>query len=169
MRKRCIHTFIAVSLLSTVILSNTAQADYTFGLGVGSLYNGIGINFGISAPTSLTFGSLGCLSLSYGTTGDGEGGRGSDEFDSKCGIGLGYVSNTLLPGHRNALGLSLGLNNNSIEKRSTTVEYIAIPSYNFFFNGLNNRGFNLGAGPKFTFRENASMHTGFVLNLGFQF
>lgn len=166
------------TLLSTVLivpmLVSTASADTGFGIGFGSLYNGLGLNLSKSNGTSLSFAALGCVgwSTSSGTSQGSDGSiNQSSSSDSICGIGFGYVSTTVFPGHRQGLSLSLGLNydtGTNVDGEEGT-EWSLTPSYHIFLNGIGQRGLNLGFGPRLTFRDGDSMDPSLMLNLGYQF
>ncbi len=168
MKKTLLATLVAAPLLCSA-----ATADTTFGVGAGSLYNGLGLNAGRTTGTSLTYGALGCVGFST----SGSEVRGSDgsveresSYDTNCGIGVGYVSTTLLPGDRQGLGLSLGLTYDTDEDDAGggTQGHLT-PSYYYFLNGIGRRGLTLGIGPQLTLREGGSGDIGPMINLGFQF
>lgn len=150
------------TLLSTLIFSasffGTAIADTTLGVGVGSLYNGLGVNFGRTSDTSLMYSSLGCMG----------GSKSDDNYETNCGVGLGYINMLLLPGNNHGLGLSLGYtyDTNDISGGS---EYHVMPGYYYFFNGLGQRGLNLGFGGRVTRSDEDAADTGLTFNLGYQF
>jgi hypothetical protein len=81
-------------LLVVVSLSSTTAADSTIGVGIGSLYNGLGLNFGRSSDTSLTYASLGCMgaSTSRSTNTAGDVVSRDSDYETNCGIGLGYMN-----------------------------------------------------------------------------
>lgn len=161
MKKLLLTTSILVSTLSLSILPMSVQAETTFGVGIGSLYNGFGINVGKTTSTSLTFGSVGCIGWGYGSEG----------YSSNCGAGFGVVTTAALPGLRHGLGLSLAVtkNTSSYSEVSANVELMLMPSYYYFFSGIEQGGFNLGAGPSFTYQEGQSIEPFFTLNIGYQF
>ena len=51
--------------VALVISSSTlANDNFTFGIGAGSLYSGLGVNAGIQSKTDLKYISVGCVSYS---------------------------------------------------------------------------------------------------------
>jgi hypothetical protein len=65
--------------LTLVISSQTlANDNFTFGLGVGTFYSGLGINAGIQSKTDLKYISAGCVSY-------------SSIYDETFGVGVGWV------------------------------------------------------------------------------
>lgn len=168
MRNRLLASIVLASTLSS-----TANADMTVGLGLGTLYSGIGLNFGTTTDTSLRYASLGCLGISLGNTDiDSSDSTERTQGDSSnCGVGVGYVTTSVLSGKRQGLGLSLLATNNTVYKNNdgSNLEVTVIPGYYFFFNGIDRSGFNIGAGANFGFREGQSVETGMTLNVGYQF
>lgn len=85
------------TLLSVLIIaasfSNTAIADNTFGFGLGSLYNGMGLNFGRGSDASLMYSSLGWMG------GSSKRSRNTardivthdSSYETNCGLGLGCI------------------------------------------------------------------------------
>lgn len=162
------------TILSALILaasvSSTAIADTTFGVGLGSLYNGLGLNVGLSSDTGLVFGSLGCMGAfsSRSSHTNGESVTRDKKFESNCGIGLGYLDVSLLPGNQHGLGLSLGYTYDTDDTAGGS-EYHLMPGYHYFFNGIGQRGLTLGIGARVTRSEADSADTGFAFNFGYQF
>ena len=163
---------LLAALVVVALPCSAASADTTFGLGAGSLYNGLGLNFGRTAGTSLAYGALGCVGFS---TSDSET-RGSDgsverdsSYDTNCGLGAGYVSTAVLSGNRQGLGLSLGFTYDTDEDNDGGAQWRLTPSYHFFFSGVDRRGVVLGIGPQLVLRERGSNGVVPMINLGFQF
>ncbi len=154
-------------------MATTAIADITIGVGIGTLYNGIGLNFGDSSSTGLTFGALGCISIWSARSESGN--RTGTNFN--CGVGLGYINTAVLTGNRHGLGIAMALNYNTDEDSpardgTPAGEGIVLsltPSYNFFFKGVERRGINLGFGPRINFRDSGYVKTYWLFNLGYQF
>jgi len=159
-----------LGLVFTTSLGSAAVADTTIGVGIGSLYSGLGLNFGRTTESSLTYGSVGCMggstSTSRSTSGD-DGSRDSD-YETNCGLGLGYISTALMPGTNHGLGLSLGYSYNTDEVSGGS-ELHVMPGYHYFFNGVGQRGLNLGFGVRVTRSDEQSNATGLIFNLGYQF
>lgn len=162
------------TLLSTVIIaasfSTTVLAGNTFGVGVGSLYNGLGLNYGRTTNASLVFGSLGCMggSSSRSRTTAGDITSSDNSYETNCGVGLGYIDMSLLPGNIHGLGFSIGYTYDT-DNISGGSEYHVMPGYYYFVNGIGQRGLNLGFGARVTLSDKDSADTGFTFNLGYQF
>jgi len=163
------YTLLSTSILS-VSLFGSAIADTTFGVGVGSLYNGLGLYFGQTNNTSLMFGSLGCIGASSSRSGNATDGFTTRDrsYETNCGVGLGYINMLLWPGNKHGLGLSIGYtyDTNDISGGS---EYHVMPGYHYFLNGISQRGLNIGFGAKVTRSEIDSADTDLIFNLGYQF
>lgn len=161
------------ALLATIILApslfGSAIADTTFGIGVGTLYNGLGLNFGRTTNNSLMYSSLGCMgaSSSRGTTTNGDVTTQESSSNTNCGFGLGYISTTLFSGNKHGLGLNLGYTHNTDNFLGGS-EYHLMPSYHYFFKGIDKRGLNLGFGARATLTDEEST-TGLTFNIGYQF
>lgn len=163
-------------LLATTLLFSTlsVQAENTIGIGIGSLYNGFGFNAGKTTSTSFLFGSAGCMGWtnwsSYSSSSNDDSTK-TVGHETNCGLGLGYVSTAVLPGVRQGLGLSLvGTKNHIFENQSgSNLELTLMPSYYFFFKGIDKSGFNLGTGPMFTYRDGQPIESFVMFNIGFQF
>ncbi len=125
------HTVILVCLL----LSGAALAKdgKTIGVGIGALYNGLGLSYGLQGLGTLKYVSLGCLSLSTSRS------RGTE---SNCGLGAGFLRTDL--GNRHGLGVHLGATYNE-HANLNSIEMFVAPQYVYFFNGIDAPGFNLGA------------------------
>jgi len=67
---------------------------FTFGIGTGTLYSGIGVNAGIQSKTDLKYIYVGCVSYSslYGET---------------CGAGLGWIKTDLFNATNSKHGTSM--------------------------------------------------------------
>lgn len=160
---------LLTALLIAPFLPTPAFADTTFGAGFGSLYNGIGLNFGRSTNTNLIFGSLGCMgwSSSESIQSSSSGVTREHHSDSNCGIGLGYVSSSMFTRTNHALGINLAYSYDTNELDGGSEVHL-MPGYHYFFNGIGKRGLTLGAGSRLTFTDE-SLKTGITLTVGFQF
>jgi len=163
------NTLIAV-LFAAFSISNTAVGDTTFGIGVGALYNGLGFNFGRTSEASLVYGSLGCMGASSSRSSSIAGDVVSRDsgYETNCGLGLGYLNLSLLPGNNHGLGLSIGYTYDT-DDISGGSEYHVMPGYHYFFNGIGRPGLNLGFGARVTRSDEDSADTGLTFNLGYQF
>lgn len=147
----------------------------SFGLGIGQLYNGLGVNVAYQSDAMLSYVAVGCIGLAYqsGTTSTTSAGtsRSSDEeYSSNCGVGLGVLSTRFVfDNGKHGLGLGLASTVNSTDDElDNQVEYHLRFTYNYFLNGVSSRGLNLGIAPLVTFVETGN-EPGLLLNIGFQF
>jgi len=158
--------YLYIAMVTVPMLSSAASAETTIGIGVGPLYNGLGLNFGKTTPSSFVYGALGCVGITIADSGDPD-----NRDESNCGVGFGYISASLFSNDRHALGLNIGLTHNT-DKSQTEVR--VRPGYHYFFNGINKPGLNLGVGPIVyydTDRSNNldSDHGVVFFNIGYQF
>ncbi|WP_159818778.1 hypothetical protein [Colwellia sp. 20A7] len=144
--------------LTLVISSQTfANDSFTFGLGAGTLYSGLGINVGMQSKTDLKYISAGCVSYSsiYGET---------------CGVGAGWITTDIFDFQTSKHGASfyVGIVGRKYANFDHKAIYGAGLGYHYFFRGLGNSGANIG----FTItagngRDDIAM--GGMLQLGYQF
>lgn len=131
-----IKKVITIGVLSIAFYSNLALSEdnKSFGLGSGSLYNGIGMSYGYQSQNSYKYASLGCLSIAYSS-------RYGSEYN--CGIGAGFIMTDLfkLDGNKHGFGAHIGATYN---EHYSEIEYFVAPQYIYFFNGINKSGWNLG-------------------------
>ena len=164
---------LIAGLFTIPMFCTNVSADTTLGIGFGSMYNGLGINFGRIDGNSLTFVALGCIGGSYSSGSSRSGTSGTlttsdSSYDTNCGGGLGYISTAMLPGDNHGLGLSIGYTYDT-DDNSGGSEFHIMPGYHYFWNGIGQRGLNLGFGARVTRSEEGSADTGFIFNLGYQF
>ncbi|MFK7861144.1 MAG: hypothetical protein AB8B64_20170 [Granulosicoccus sp.] len=88
----------------------SAFSDTTFGVGAGSINNGLGFNFGRATNASLMYGSLGGMvaSSSRGTSISGHVITQDRSSMTNCGFGLG-ARGTLTDGKSTETGLTFNL------------------------------------------------------------
>jgi hypothetical protein len=144
--------------LALVLSSESFASDtFTFGLGAGSFYSGIGLNAGIQSKTDLKYISVGCISYSsiHGET---------------CGVGAGWVETDIFnfqtPKH--GASLYIGIVGSEYDNFDHEAIYGAGLGYHYFFRGIGNSGTNLG----FTLiagNEKDGMGMGGMFQVGYQF
>ncbi len=122
-------------LLSLTLITSPqilANDDFTFGLGVGSLYSGVGINAGIQSKVDLKYISAGCVSYT--------------SQEATCGMGIGWVKTDLFdfqtPNH--GASIYIGVIGSELDYDGYQAVYGAGLGYHYFFNGIGNSGLNLG-------------------------
>jgi hypothetical protein len=152
---------ITKSLLLPLTFALPSQAiandTFTFGLGVGSLYSGVGVNAGIQSKTELKYISAGCVSYSsiYGET---------------CGVGAGWVKTDIFDFQTPKHGASLYIG--IVDSEYNALDHDAVYGiglgYHYFFKGIDQSGVNLG----FTVtagNENDGIGMGGMFQIGYQF
>lgn len=144
-------------LALVVSFESLATDTFTFGLGAGSLYSGIGLNAGIQSKTDLKYISVGCMSYSslYGET---------------CGVGAGWVKTDIFDFQTPKHGASLyiGIVGSEYDNFDHEAIYGAGLGYHYFFRGIGNSGANLG----FTItggNEKDGLGMGGMFQVGYQF
>ena len=116
----------------------SAEESYSFGLGIGASYSGLGVNISQLSENDMKYISAGCISYSSAS---GE----------TCGVGIGWIKTDLMEtaSNKHGLGAYLGIVGTKREVRSFSdfedepVYGIGV-GYHYFFNGTNDSGTNLG-------------------------
>jgi hypothetical protein len=154
---------------SASVLADDNKQQFSFGLGIGAMYTGLGVNAAMVSPTELKYLSLGCIEYSstYGTA---------------CGAGLGWIKTDLfdIQNNKHGLGLyvtSLGeetTNSYTTSDQGTTVYwhrsavYGLGVSYSYFSNGIDKPGFTYGVSVHGSNAEFENKLGGFF-QIGYQF
>ena len=152
---------ITKSLLLPLTLALSSQAiannTFTFGLGAGSLYSGVGVNVGVQSKTEFKYISAGCVSYSsiYGET---------------CGVGAGWIKTDIFDFQTPKHGASLyiGIVGSEYDNFDRDAIYGVGLGYHYFFKGIDQSGVNLG----FTIvagNEYDDIGMGGMLQIGYQF
>ena len=134
-----------------------ANDIFTFGLGVGNLYSGIGVNVGVQSEIDLKYISAGCVSY-------------SSIYRETCGVGAGWVKTDIFDFQTPKHGASLyiGIVGSEYDNFDHDAIYGAGLGYHYFLNGIGKSGFNLG----FTVTagsENDGIGMGGMFQVGYQF
>lgn len=148
------------SLLFSLILVSSSQTlakdDFTFGLGAGSLYSGIGVNAGIQSNFDLKYISAGCVNFT--------------SQQATCGMGIGWVKTDLFdfqtPNH--GASIYIGVIGSELDYDGYQAVYGTGLGYHYFFNGIGNSGLNLGL-TVLTGNGDYGRLTGAMLQVGYQF
>ena len=150
---------LAIFCLSTLLFNTsvTAEDNFTAGIGLGSLYGGIGINLGLQSSTDFKYISAGCVSFSslYGET---------------CGFGIGYMTTALFDyqSNKHASNFYVGIVGTKRAHYYEKALYGVGLGYSYFFSGIDKSGANIGfslTGAK----VNDDLELGSMLQLGYQF
>jgi hypothetical protein len=107
--------------------------EISVGVGLGSLYSGLGANISKRSDSDIQYLSYGCAS--YSTI-----------YGSACGLGLGWVSTDIFdfqtPKH--GLGLYFGVVGGENKDFDNKPVYGAGIGYHYFFHGVHSAGANVG-------------------------
>ncbi len=126
---------VAIIIFNSLLFSGItlAKDKKTIGVGIGAMYNGLGLSYGIQKLGSFKYISLGCLSVFTSSS------RGTKY---NCGFGLGFVRTDI--GNRHGLGAHIGATYNE-HRGLNKIEVFVAPQYIYFVNGIDGAGLNLGA------------------------
>jgi len=159
MRSELIYLVMLLLLASS--RTHASDKDLSFGIGAGALYSGIGINIGVQGENDVRYIAVGCVEMGYSSV---------SGWQAACGVGVGWIWANILPQSSNKHGIGFYLGPVS-SKRSGFVPktvYGAGISYVYFFNGINNNGWNLGVTPAIG-RRNGDTEGSLLLQVGYQF
>ena len=159
---------VKVIVVITTLNISTLHADNTsFGLGLGAPYNGLGVNVTWTNNNSMKYIALGCASVSGSLK----------DIDCDVGVGLGYINTSVLSSENNnhGLGIHTGISNRHYDeykefgqKSYDEKVYTLGISYTYFFDDINNTGWNVGFTPLVEF-EDSETDFGVYLGVGYQF
>lgn len=124
----------SIPLSITLFLSPQVFADnnYTVGLGVGTIYGGLGMNAGIQSDVDIKYVSAGIMQL--------------DSNSSTYGVGLGWITTDMFEFQSHKHGINLYFGAISTERARSGYEpvYGGGLGYSYFFSGIGQSGFNIG-------------------------
>lgn len=153
-----IITKLCLLTLTLAISSQTfANDNFTFGVGLGSLYSGVGVNVGIQSKTDLKYLSVGCVSY-------------SSLSGEACGGGIGWVKTDLFNSTNTKHGASvyLGIVGSENDHFNNDPIYGLGLGYHYFFSGINQSGLNLGV-TVVAGNEDDGIGVGSMFQVGYQF
>ena len=142
-------------------MTTNAEGSYSFGLGMGTSYSGLGVNVSQVSKNDMKYFSAGCVSY-------------SSVFGSTCGVGVGWIKTDLFQtdSDKHGLGAYLGVVGRKRGGRSLNSDdepsYGAGVGYHYFFNGIGRSGANVGFSLVASDTEDDSDH-GVILQIGYQF
>lgn len=176
-RQHTTRIFLALLLTGTSHVATAEPGEISFGLGMGSLYNGLGINIGYRQPDTFSYLALGCIGLSHSTSSnsassisDDSGQSSTSEEESQwngnCGLNVGFLKSGLIGlSSKHAFGFALGATYDDEINRHE--QYLGL-SYHYFFSDNNMQGWNIGMTPVLRFVDSGTLEH-LMLNLGYQF
>lgn len=159
--RRHIHTIVISLLLS--VPTTYASDEVSYGLGIGAMYSGLGMNVGLRSESDFRYLSAGCVALGYS---DAEG------TIAACGVGAGWLWTDILPAPNNRHGLGVYLGPVGYRGRGyigdkTDTIYGAGLSYAYFTRGINRNGWALGGTVAVGDSDDDTMHL--LLEAGYQY
>ena len=160
-------------LMLSSSMSYGEEKRSAFGIGAGSHYNGLGVNFGTYYPGYYQYYSLGCYAIGYG------GGNG---FIYDCGVGFGFLTTSIFKNNKHGIGGSVGLSHVGGRLYSSSISdagpfntqersgpaYQISTNYAYFFEGLGEKGWNIGAAVILESFK-GDIKYGFTPSVGFQY
>jgi hypothetical protein len=120
-------------LCSSLLLATEGTTSY--GIGLGQLYNGVGINIASHETSSMKSIAFGCMDIAYGTY---------SGFNASCGFSIAYVSTRIFEENNNHHGLGVHV---GITKDSDAFAGSVGVGYSYFFDEIANKGLNIGLTP----------------------
>ena len=159
---KIIRLSIAVALMTLAVSLSQAGERNSFGLGVGSIYSGLGANYGFIRGDAFSFLSIGCIALGYSET---------NGLIAPCGPGAGWIKTNLIgENNKHGIGIYVGpiaANEGSTLDKDKTVYGIGMP-YVFFFKEDFAPGWNIGITPVVGHWDGKTKG-GVILQLGYQY
>ena len=148
-------TLIKLCFIISIAFSTYSSADedvFSVGVGVGTLYSGLGMNLSLVSETDMKYLSGGCSS--YGTT-----------SGITCGLGIGWIKTDLIDfgSNKHGFGLSVGVINSKYNDRKAMYGL----GYHYFFNGIDKPWTHIGLS-----LVSEGVHdrgNGVMIELGYQF
>lgn len=155
MKSKLIKILVASTLISTSNLK--AEESYSFGVGIGVLYSGIGANISTRTANEMKYLSAGVLSY-------------STNHGATYGGGIGWIKTDVLHSDNNkhGLGVYLGAVGTEVTYRKRSALYGGALSYHYFFNGINTSGTTIGLSASYG-KGKYDDGSGIMLELGYQF
>lgn len=155
-----IALLVSHCIVQSAVALPPSNNEFSFGLGLGALYAGLGVNFGTRSNYDFKYAAVGCTSVQHSST---------NHTNASCGGSVGWLwTGVVSPDDRNhSFGIYIG----PVEFSSRDVGhaiYGAGATYEFFPRGIDTSGWNFGA-TLATGRENRSTKVGLFLNAGYQF
>ena len=132
--KKIIQTILIISI---PIIGYGQERSKFLGVGIGPLYNGMGINYEIPASNLFNYISVGCPGIGYG---------GDSGLITNCGVGYSIVITPIPDNKRYGFGVNIGAGISHGGSGSDPY-YLAGLNYTYFYRGAEKRGWNGQIGP----------------------
>ena len=161
MKKYIFALVVFLKLISHQVMA--AESETSFGVGIGALYSGIGVNAGLRSVNDFKYIAAGCVGIGYST---------NSGWILPCGIGAGWMWTGLLSKDDDRNGFGVYVGPVGINKGNTENEYKARYgvgiTYVYFLNGISANGWNIGITPAIG-KEKGNTKGSLLLNIGYQF
>jgi hypothetical protein len=154
------HNVIKTIIFTSFLFSAhnlKAEDSFSIGVGMGTLYSGLGTNLSLISENDMKYISAGCLS--YGST-----------SGSTCGAGIGLIKTDLFEANTNkhGVGFYLGAVGTESNYADRDAIYGAGVGYHYFFNGIDQSGANIGLSLVYGVGDDENT-SGIMVELGYQF
>jgi len=152
---------IVVLLFFSSLEASASDKDISFGLGLGALYGGIGINIGLQRENDFRYIAAGCTEFGYDSV---------SGWQAACGVGAGWIWADILSksNNKHGIGFYIGPVGYEGSHRDPEIVYGVGVSYDYFFKGINSSGWNVGVTPAIG-RHNGDTEGYLLLQVGYQF
>lgn len=141
-----------------------ANTDFSAGLGIGSMYSGVGANLSFISKNDLKYVSAGCVE--------------SNSYENICGFGLGWIKTDLFGDYSEKHGVGIyasivgherfvTIENDRYKSNENDIYGIGL-SYTYFMNGIDRSGATFGLSFHATNAEHENK-LGSFLQIGYQF
>jgi hypothetical protein len=158
MRAARLAAIVTAVLIAAATSTSSAAERTSFGLGVGALYNGLGVNIALVKADDLKYLSVGCSEASRSSI---------DGTNLTCGLGIGWLRSDILTRKNSKHGLGLNIAVDYDQLHSEAEPAVRMP-YVFFFRGLDRKGWNLGVAPLVRW-DTKGTEIGVMFEVGYQF
>jgi hypothetical protein len=156
--------FFAIMPICLTASHASAGREFSFGMGMGYFYNGLGVNLALKSPYDFKY--LGTGVSGFKGTSSGSNNDSSSEYSARYGVTAGWVRTDIIAKESDKHGLGFSL---SVDDGKDFDTMLSLgPSYTYFFRGVSRPGFNLGLAPGLGFTED---HTYWIISIqiGYQF
>ena len=161
---------IKINIFAFIVISGlfahqamAAEDEVFFGVGIGALYSGIGVNVGLRSESDFKYVAAGCPGIGYSS---------NSGWVLPCGIGAGWIWTGLLSkdDNRNGFGLYIGPvgSDNRVNKNEYKARYGVGVTYVYFLQGVGANGWNFGITPAIG-EEGGITKASVLLNVGYVF
>lgn len=153
-----VKILVGMMLLASVV--SAEESELSYGLGIGALYNGVGINIASPTEEDLKYASLGCIDFSYSSY---------VGFNTNCGLGIGYINTSIIgDSNKHGLGVHLAVHEDDGGYDSSTQVSLGV-GYTYFLN-QSKLGWNFGLTPIYIFEDSENYNkVALLFDLGYQF